>query len=67
MRAEYSYCRDYLIKNGKPWFPVMGEMHYSRYRKEWWEESLRKIKAGRGSFGSGCLVWSKHAGEEKGV
>lgn len=46
MRAEYSYCRDYLIKNGKPWFPVMGEMHYSRYRKEWWEESLRKIKAG---------------------
>ena len=50
MRAEYSYCRDYLIKNGKPWFPVMGEMHYSRYRKEWWEESLRKIKAGGVSF-----------------
>ena len=24
MRAEYSYCRDYLIKNGKPWFPVIG-------------------------------------------
>lgn len=47
MRAEYSYCRDYLIKNGKPWFPVMGEMHYSRYRKEWWEESLAQNKGGR--------------------
>ena len=53
MRAEYSYCRDYLIKNGKPWFPVMGEMHYSRYRKEWWEESLRKIKANVFDF-EGC-------------
>ena len=32
----------------------MGEMHYSRYRKEWWEESLRKIKAGGVSVVSAC-------------
>ena len=64
MRAEYSYCRDYLIKNGKPWFPVMGEMHYSRYRKEWWEESLRKIKAGGVSVVSAYVIWIHHEEEE---
>ena len=44
--ATYEYNQNYLMKDKKPWFPVMGEMHYSRYKKELWEESLRKIKAG---------------------
>ena len=34
-----------MTYDGKPWFPVMGEMHYSRYREDLWEESLRKMKA----------------------
>ena len=46
MRAEYTYNRQCLMKDGEPWLPVMGEMHYSRYREELWEESLRKMKAG---------------------
>ncbi len=36
----------YLSLDGKPWFPVMGEFHYSRYAPEDWETELRKMKAG---------------------
>lgn len=42
----YGYNSRYLTKDGKPWFPVMGEIHYSRYQDSLWEESLRKMKAG---------------------
>ena len=43
---EYTYNKEYLMRDNKPWFPVMGEFHYSRYRDDLWEESLRKMKAG---------------------
>lgn len=36
----------HLTRNGKPWLPVMGEFHYSRYPREQWEEALLKMKAG---------------------
>ena len=31
---EITYNSQYLMKDGRPWFPVMGEMHYSRYRED---------------------------------
>lgn len=46
-KSSYSYNSDFLLKNGKPWFPVMGELHYSRYPKKLWPEALAKMKAGR--------------------
>ena len=36
----------YLIKDGKPWLPVMGEMHYARYPDQLWEDAVMKMKAG---------------------
>jgi len=35
-----------LLLNGKPWTPVMGEFHYSRYPAGEWREELLKMKAG---------------------
>jgi beta-galactosidase len=35
----------HLTLNGKPYFPVMGEFHYSRYPKAEWEEAILKMKA----------------------
>ena len=32
-----------LLKNGKRFFPVMGEFHYSRYEPADWEEEILKI------------------------
>ena len=65
-KATYEYNQNYLMKDKKPWFPVMGEMHYSRYKKELWEESLRKIKAGGVSIVSMYVIWIHHE-EEEGV
>ena len=66
MSTEYSYNNRYLMRDGKPWFPVMGEMHFTRYREELWEESLRKIKAGGVTIVSTYLIWIHHE-EEEGV
>ncbi len=64
--STYSYTNKYLLKDGKPWFPVMGEIHYSRYSDELWEESLRKMKAGGVTIVSAYVIWLHHE-EEKGV
>ena len=50
--------------DGQPWFPVMGEMHYSRYREDLWEESLRKMKAGGVTVLSTYVIWIHHEEEE---
>ena len=63
---EITYNSRYLMKDGRPWFPVMGEMHYSRYKEDLWEESLRKIKAGGVEIVSAYVIWLHHE-EEKGV
>ena len=52
MDKTYGFTKKYLTKDGKPWFPVMGEIHFSRYRADLWEESLRKMKAGGLSIAS---------------
>ena len=33
-----------LIVDGKRVFPMMGEMHFSRYPHQYWEEELCKMK-----------------------
>jgi hypothetical protein len=60
MSTVYSYIDCYLTRDQKPWFPVMGEMHYTRYRDELWEESLRKMKAGGLSIVSTYIFWIHH-------
>lgn len=66
MNTEYTYNKLYLMKDGKPWFPVMGEIHYTRYRDDLWEESLRKMKAGGVTIVSTYQIWIHHE-EEEGV
>lgn len=66
MSTEYSYDNLCIYRDGQPWFPVMGEMHYTRYREDLWEESLRKMKAGGVNIVSTYLIWIHHE-EEKGV
>lgn len=66
MQPTYTYTPTYLEQNGKPWFPVMGEIHYSRYQPDLWEESLRKMKAGGLTIVSCYIIWIHHE-EEEGV
>lgn len=66
MKKAFDYNSHYLEKGGKPWFPVMGEFHYSRYKEMFWEESLRKMKAGGITIVSSYIIWIHHE-EEEGV
>ena len=50
----------YLALDGKPWFPVMGEFHYSRYPAADWERELLKMKAGGIRIVSTYVFWIHH-------
>lgn len=58
--TKFEYNESYLMKDGKPWFPIMGEMHYSRYPKRFWKESLYKMKAGGVDVVSAYTIWIHH-------
>ncbi|MFT4089943.1 MAG: beta-galactosidase [Asticcacaulis sp.] len=53
----------YLTLDGKPWFPVMGEFHYSRFPRAYWEEQLLKMKAGGVTVVSTYVIWRHHQPE----
>ena len=50
----------YLERDGKPWFPVMGEFQYSRYPEADWEMEIRKMKAGGIQVISTYIFWIHH-------
>lgn len=58
--TEFGFNPKYMTKNMKPWFPIMGEIHYSRYPKEYWKESLYKMKAGGVEVVSSYVLWIHH-------
>jgi len=50
----------YLVLDGKPWLPVMGEFHFSRYPRKFWEEEILKMKAGGVQIISTYVFWIHH-------
>ena len=50
----------YLLKDGTPWFPVMGEFHYARYPETGWEEEILKMKAAGVQIVSTYIFWIYH-------
>ncbi|MBZ5654565.1 MAG: beta-galactosidase [Acidobacteriia bacterium] len=50
----------FLIRDGEPWFPVMGEFHYSRYPESEWEKEILKMKAGGIQIVSTYIFWIHH-------
>ncbi len=47
----------YLLLDGKPWLPVMGEFHYSRVPESEWEEELLKMKAAGVQIVATYIFW----------
>lgn len=54
----------YITNNSKPFFPVVGEFHYSRYPAEYWEESIQKMKAGGINVIATYVFWNLHERKE---
>lgn len=50
----------YLMRNGVPFIPVMGEFHYCRYPHTQWKEQLLKMKAGGITVVSTYVFWNIH-------
>jgi beta-galactosidase len=50
----------YLELDGRPWLPVMGEFHYSRYPADEWEIELRKMRAGGIDIVASYVFWNHH-------
>jgi len=50
----------YFTLDGKPWFPVMGEFHYSRYPADEWEAELLKMKASGINVVADYIFWDHH-------
>jgi beta-galactosidase len=46
--------------DGKPWLPVMGEFHYSRYPQDEWRDEILKMKAGGINIVSCYVFWIHH-------
>ena len=36
----------YIERRGEPYIPVIGEFHYARFPRQYWDEEIKKIKAG---------------------
>ncbi len=50
----------YLTMNGKPWLPVMGEFHFSRYPEAEWEQEILKMKAAGVQVVASYVIWIHH-------
>jgi beta-galactosidase len=50
----------YLVLDGKPWLPVMGELHYTRIPEAEWEPEILKMKAGGINIISTYVFWIHH-------
>lgn len=56
----FGFTTQYMTRNGEPWFPVMGEIHYSRVPRQYWRETLYKMKAGGVNVVSSYVIWIHH-------
>jgi beta-galactosidase len=63
---EIGVNSQYLTLDGKPWLPVMGEFHFSRYPEAEWEPEILKMKAAGVQIVSAYVIWIHHE-ETEGV
>lgn len=49
-----------ILRDGAPWIPVTGELHYSRQPRGRWADALRLMKAGGVNVVSTYIFWIRH-------
>jgi hypothetical protein len=50
----------YIEKDGKAFFPIIGEFHFSRFPEAYWEEEILKMKAGGINVIATYIFWNLH-------
>lgn len=61
---QYGYTKEYLTRDAKPWLPVMGEFHYTRYPETEWKQEVYKMKSMGVDIISTYVFWIHHEEEE---
>nr|WP_319397484.1 beta-galactosidase [uncultured Carboxylicivirga sp.] len=61
---EISVNSYYIEKEGKPFFPIIGEFHYARFDEKYWEEEILKMKAGGINTIATYVFWNLHERKE---
>ncbi|MFS0953298.1 beta-galactosidase [Enterococcus durans] len=57
---EFSFTNRYMVRDGKPFFGICGEFHFSRYNCDEWEDELIKMKMGGVNIVPTYVVWNHH-------
>ncbi|MNO27040.1 Beta-galactosidase precursor [compost metagenome] len=57
---KISFTNYYMELNGKPYFAVCGEFHYSRYPEDCWETEIRKMKISGINIVATYIFWNHH-------
>lgn len=66
IESAYGVNTQYFTKNGKPFTPIAGELHFSRVPRNRWRESLLKMRECGITVVSNYVFWNYHE-EEKNV
>lgn len=61
---RFSWNSRCLLRDGVPFFPMMGEIHYSRCSASSWPLELAKMKAGGVDIAATYAFWIHHEAEE---
>src|SRR5689334_13088722 len=61
---KISVNNSYIFYNNKPFILVTGEFHYSRYPEQYWDESVKKMKAGGINTIATYVFWNMHEEHE---
>jgi beta-galactosidase len=48
----------FLTRDGRPWLPVMGEFHFTRFPCAYWEEEMLKMKAAGVTIVASYILWN---------
>ncbi|GIJ64596.1 hypothetical protein Vau01_121120 [Virgisporangium aurantiacum] len=60
VRTGLALTSRFLCRDGQPWIPVSGELHYSRVPRHRWEERLRLMRSGGITVASSYVPWIHH-------
>lgn len=61
---EMAFTSYYLTVNGRPFFGISGECHYSRVCEKQWEDTILKMKMGGLNIVSMYCFWNHHEESE---
>src|SRR5262245_56323890 len=60
VRPWLSLTDRFLRRDGQPWIPVSGELHYSRVPRARWAERLRLMRSGGVTVVASYVPWIHH-------